>query len=224
MTTNFPTSVDALTNPTAGDALNSPSHSAQHTNANDAIEAIEGYLLTGAGRNQLVKIIPTSATGATVGADGTVNIISTVADVVISGAFSSTYDEYKIIFVGKCNNNNELFLSLNGITTGYYSSGTEMNATSATVLGWNYPFVAKWTVGWTDGTGLNRCEIDVAGVNSTAQKTGSATYTSSYDLNPRGGNAFLWSTSSATATGLTLSKGASNFLSGGTIKIYGYRK
>jgi hypothetical protein len=45
MATNFPTSVDVFTNPIAGDSLNSPSHSAQHANANDAIEAIETYVL-----------------------------------------------------------------------------------------------------------------------------------------------------------------------------------
>lgn len=41
MATNFPTSLDTLTNPTSGDPLNNPSHSAQHANANDAIEALE---------------------------------------------------------------------------------------------------------------------------------------------------------------------------------------
>lgn len=41
MATGFPTSLDALTNPTSGQALNSPSHSGQHTNANDAIEALQ---------------------------------------------------------------------------------------------------------------------------------------------------------------------------------------
>jgi hypothetical protein len=41
MATSFPSSLDALTNPTSGDPLNSPSHSAQHANANDAIEALE---------------------------------------------------------------------------------------------------------------------------------------------------------------------------------------
>ena len=41
MTTNFPTSLDALANPTSTDALTSPSHSDQHANANDAIEALE---------------------------------------------------------------------------------------------------------------------------------------------------------------------------------------
>jgi len=41
MATNFPASLDTLTNPTSSDPLNSPSHSAQHANANDAIEALE---------------------------------------------------------------------------------------------------------------------------------------------------------------------------------------
>jgi hypothetical protein len=41
MATNFPSSLDSLTNPTSSDPLNSPSHSAQHANANDAIEALQ---------------------------------------------------------------------------------------------------------------------------------------------------------------------------------------
>ena len=41
MATNFPTSLDALTNPTSSDSLSSPSHSAQHANVNDAVEALQ---------------------------------------------------------------------------------------------------------------------------------------------------------------------------------------
>lgn len=41
MATNFPTSLDTLTNPTSTDTLNSPSHASQHANANDAIEALQ---------------------------------------------------------------------------------------------------------------------------------------------------------------------------------------
>lgn len=50
MATNFPTSQDSLTNPTGSDLMSSAGvdHAAQHTNANDAIEAIEGALLDGA--------------------------------------------------------------------------------------------------------------------------------------------------------------------------------
>lgn len=41
MATNFPTSLDTLTNPTSTDSLTSPSHAGQHADANDAIEALE---------------------------------------------------------------------------------------------------------------------------------------------------------------------------------------
>ncbi len=48
MSTNFPGSLDALTNPSGGDSITSPDHAAQHANANDAIEAIEAKVGTGA--------------------------------------------------------------------------------------------------------------------------------------------------------------------------------
>jgi hypothetical protein len=46
MTTNFPTSIDALVNPTATDSLATVNHAQQHANANDAIEAIETQIGT----------------------------------------------------------------------------------------------------------------------------------------------------------------------------------
>lgn len=41
MATNYPTGLDNLTNPASTDELDTPSHSQQHANANDAIEALE---------------------------------------------------------------------------------------------------------------------------------------------------------------------------------------
>jgi len=50
MAASFPGSYDALTNPTAGSLLTSPSHSGQHTDANDVLEAIEQRVgLSGSG-------------------------------------------------------------------------------------------------------------------------------------------------------------------------------
>jgi len=48
MATSYPAGIDNFTNPTSTDTLNSETvpHSAQHTNANDAIEAIETELGT----------------------------------------------------------------------------------------------------------------------------------------------------------------------------------
>jgi len=39
--TNFPTSLDALTNPTGASSLTSPDHAGQHADINDAVEALE---------------------------------------------------------------------------------------------------------------------------------------------------------------------------------------
>ena len=44
MATNFPDSLDDFINPQGTDALSAPSHSDQHTNANDSIEAIEAII------------------------------------------------------------------------------------------------------------------------------------------------------------------------------------
>jgi len=41
MATNFPTSLDNLSNPAGSDPVNNPSHAVQHANVNDAIEALE---------------------------------------------------------------------------------------------------------------------------------------------------------------------------------------
>jgi hypothetical protein len=41
MATSFPNNLDQLINPNGSDALSAPSHSDQHSNANDAIEALE---------------------------------------------------------------------------------------------------------------------------------------------------------------------------------------
>ncbi len=48
MSTNFPSSADAFTNPTSGDTLHNPPHDRQHTNLNDAMEAVQTSLLDGA--------------------------------------------------------------------------------------------------------------------------------------------------------------------------------
>ena len=41
MAINYPSSLDNFTNPTSASPINSPSHADQHSNANDAIEALE---------------------------------------------------------------------------------------------------------------------------------------------------------------------------------------
>ena len=46
MATNYPNSLDSLTNPATTDPVNNPSHAIQHANANDAIEALQAKVGT----------------------------------------------------------------------------------------------------------------------------------------------------------------------------------
>jgi hypothetical protein len=64
VTTAFPAAIDAFTNPTATDALDSATvpHAAQHANVNDAVEAIETAIGT-TGAPVLAKLASPTFTG-----------------------------------------------------------------------------------------------------------------------------------------------------------------
>jgi hypothetical protein len=84
MPTNFPTSLDNFTNPTANDSLNLPSHSTQHANANDAIEAIEAKL--GVGNADKVGMYCIYS-----------NTFTSAATLSVNSVFTSAYTNYKIV-------------------------------------------------------------------------------------------------------------------------------
>lgn len=67
MATNFPGSLDSFTNPTSGSTLDSPSHAGQHANINDAMEAVQAKLGTGAGTIGTWTAFTPSWTSLTVG-------------------------------------------------------------------------------------------------------------------------------------------------------------
>lgn len=98
MASGFPGAIDSFTDPLTTSALNSPSHAGQHQDLNDAVEKIETYM-------GLVKVIPTSVssaggTAATLAANGTVNVGTTNTSVDINGCFSALYDNYLVSISG----------------------------------------------------------------------------------------------------------------------------
>ena len=97
MATNFPTSIDALTNPTGASSLTSPDHAGQHTDANDAIEAIETQIGTTASP-VLARLASPSFTGTPTLPTGTIATTQTAADSstkVATTAFVTTADNLK---------------------------------------------------------------------------------------------------------------------------------
>jgi hypothetical protein len=96
MASGFPGSIDNFTDPLSNSPLTSPNHATLHADVNDAVEKIETYM-------GLVKVIPTGVTSAggtsaTLSADGTVTVGAGNTSVRIDGAFSSAYDNYKLIY------------------------------------------------------------------------------------------------------------------------------
>jgi hypothetical protein len=232
MATNFPTSVDVLTNPVSNDSLNSPSHSAQHANANDAIEAIEGYLLTGAGASGLVKMIPTSAVGGTIDAAGTVTIGSAVSTVSLNGCFTSAYSHYRVIFA-------PLASSTTGTTT-YIRFRTGSTDNSNANYAWagnqvtyagtgSTGFGTAQTLGficfgsYTTGNAWGSCVLDIFNPQLTQFTTweaqGTGVNTGGVVTKTTFGGYFANNTS---FDGITFLPTAGT-LTGGTISVYGYK-
>ena len=154
MASNFPTSLDNFTNPVSGNTLDSPSHSLQHSDINDAVEAMQrkvgvgtavagsasaGQVLTisAAGTSTwstpsaggLVQIVPTSvAVGSgsgSVDANGKVTF-SGASSLSINSIFSATYQNYEILLAlsGVSNDTN---ISLRLRTSGTDASGSNYN-------------------------------------------------------------------------------------------------
>jgi hypothetical protein len=218
MASTFPNAIDSFTDPLSGSPLNSPSHSAQHADLNDAVEKIETYM-------GLVKVVPTSATNGTVGATGTVTVGNAVSSVTVSGCFSALYNNYKIMFAnGAASAACDLAIQLSGITTAYF--GGIMHVSSApggvTVAGVNN--AASWTYsGMMRGsTAGGFMDLDLYGPFLTTTRTRvRAPFVRSDDQSFGTFTGIVENT--ASASGFVLSTNGGATITGGQITVYGYR-
>lgn len=136
MTTNFPSSLDSFSNPSATDAMDSATvpHADQHANVNDAVEAlqakvgVDGSAVAGSLDYQVANQGLTLVKTQTVG--------SGVSSVTVTDAFSATFDNYEIIMSGGTQTaTTDVKLKLGSSSTGYYGFLTYGSATSSTVNG-----------------------------------------------------------------------------------------
>ena len=214
MPSNFPGAIDSFTDPLSNSSLASPSHSTLHSDINDAVEKVEQYM-------GLVKVIPTGATNGTVGATGTVTIGNAVSSVTVSGAFSSLYDNYRILVSGGTSSASNVFaLTFGSQATAYY---------------WSFLYSVWGTTTPSADTGNNTTRFLYVGQTNSRGNYADISVVSPFLANdtyisassPYGGGTYsgtvnggLAVTTSFTSFTLTCNAGT---ITGGTIRVYGYR-
>ena len=216
MASGFPASIDSFTDPLAGSALNSPSHSSQHADLNSAVNKIENYM-------GLVKVIPTSATNGTVGATGTGIIGNAVSSVTVNNAFSSLYDNYKIIYTNVNSSANDVLVQMTigspvsayrfaqQVTT--YATGSVLTFSVSGTGGVNF-----WNVGYTGTVNEMYSIIELQSPFLTINKTIQANGGRNNALISMNGIVL----DAVSRTNFTFTP-ASGTLTGGSIRVYGYR-
>jgi hypothetical protein len=163
-----------------------------------------------------------SASGLTL--VSTTTIGSAVSSVTVSNAFSSTYDNYRIIVSGGAGSTaTGCDLTLGATATGYYYFFVTGNFNSTTVTGVNGNNTTKWDGVVQQGTGFISGVIDLLGPNlaknTILSSVGVRSATSSTGINVWSAG-YLADTTQYTAFTLTTITGT---LTGGTIKVYGYQ-
>jgi hypothetical protein len=234
MATNFPTSLDSLTNPTSSDSLNSPSHSAQHANVNDAVEALQvkvGVDSSAVTSSHDYKIADHASRIATLEGRNTAGLVhisrttigTAVSSLTLSGIFSADYDNYRILISGGSGSSNQFIqFSFPGAATaayntqivyGAWSTGTA-SASGSSGADPYFPYMGTVTP-----TSLQGC-VDIQSPYLTEQ-----TFLGSFYARP--GHIGAWCSSvlndSSSYTGITVAPASGTF-SDGNIDVYGYAK
>ena len=199
MATNWPNSVQTFTNPSAGDSLNSPSHSAQHTTVNDTVEALQEY----AGL-VLVK-------SQTIG--------SGVSSVTVTDAFSATFENYLITLAGGTSTvSGSLGLQLGSTTSNYYGSFIYALTGGGSPAQVNDNNAAEFTHIASMGGSFLSAQINIHMPFTATQTTVSSqgvTYTTVNGTY----NGVLATSTSYSSFVFVCSAGT---MTGGTIRVYGY--
>jgi hypothetical protein len=143
-----------------------------------------------------------------------------VPSVTVTGAFSAEYDNYKIVYTGGTSSTTAaLRVTLGGSTTAYY--GTLVYGTFATTTpsaNVNDNNTAQWTYVGASTTDFARLAMELQNPFASTRTFISSTYS---DVGNAGSfNGYLGNNNSHTAFTITPTGGT---LTGGTIRVYGYR-
>jgi len=144
---------------------------------------------------------------------------TTVASVTVTGAFSSNYEAYKVIWTGGSGSANlDLRLTLGSTSTGYlYSAVYSLWNNTPTAVGSNS--AAFFLYAGAATTTFGHANFELRNPNeATRTQFNSQIANSAAGINCVG---FLDNNTTYTAFTLTCSSGT---ISGGTIRVYGYRE
>ena len=172
-----------------------------------------GQILTSAYVNNNINSGLVYVTSATVG--------SAVSTVPVTGAFNSTYDNYRIVYSGGTSSTNaSLGMTLGAVVTGYYAGLIRVQTATGTVVGVADNNAAKWSyIGYASTTSVELiCDIlNPFAATPTAYQNGGWSLTSDC------GTSSGINSSATSFTSFNIIPG-SGTLTGGTITVYGYRK
>jgi hypothetical protein len=162
----------------------------------------------------------TSAGGtAATASNGVITIGTNNTSVTVNNAFSADYQNYRIVIENTTTNGTASHqMQLNGQTTLYYNAGNYF-AWAGAFTNFNPAAAAVWTLSANVATNFyTHAVIELM----NPQK---ATVTSGYVVSQSGNggyNAQLLNSNTISSTGFTISK-VGDTMTGGTIRVYGYR-
>lgn len=231
MASNYPTSLDSFNNPQGTDSLNSPSHSLQHSDINDAVEAIEAKLGIGAspaGSATAGQVLTAQGGGTVIWATPALvhlntTTFSAVASQSVNDVFSADYDNYLVITNLTASTNLTLNIRLRASGSDYSTNDQWLSIIYNTWVGSTLADAGTTKTSsqlFTFGLDTSRHQntFNLYEPFLTTRTRASGTWTDDTDtgiMNARAGN-----TNSYTGLSWIASTGTIT----GTISIYGYRK
>ncbi len=223
MTTNFPGSLDSFTNPSSTDAMDSATvpHADQHADLNDAVESlqakvgVDGSAVTSSLDYQVANQGLTFVKSQTIG--------SGVSSVAVSSAFSSTFQNYRILVSIESSSTEAGYqITLGSTTSGYYGGhyGYRWTGAAYSDIENNGSYCPIGAVG--NGYG-GWSVIDITDPYETNETAWSGNF--SYRRISSGFGAFGFHggmvNNSTSYTSFNIVAGGGTF-TGGTIRVYGY--
>ena len=146
---------------------------------------------------------------------------SAVSSVTVSDAFSSTYDNYKVIVTGGAGSTNiNMFLTLGATNSGYYYAGTYIQYSGSGGTIYQNSNANYFDSGYASANGLS-IDLEIQSPN-LAKRTSFLTRTARQDTTGYVHNyqGFLDNATQYTAFTLTTNTGT---VTGGEIRVYGYQ-